>query len=317
MRRTLAAGAAVLACLSLLGVVITARAVAIRIVDVPVYQRVGNADCIVVGKVTAIAEKPVTATAPLIATQKVEYKIATVKLSETLSGGLKGLTEVKVGFQLPVKVNGPGGPGGGIRPPIRRPPFNPPSLTVGQEALLFLNKHPSEDFYVFAGNFTQGPVNKQNKDKFDKEVKEVKHCLQLLKKPVAGLKAKDASERLLTAFLLLDHYRPYTKPGLTYPPKTKAVDAAQSKLILKVIAEADWTKPDEKTKIFGNALFYRLGVTPNDGWTQPKFVQGQNFNLVMAEAFKEWLKGKGKDFRIQRYVIGKADKTDKKEARGK
>jgi hypothetical protein len=314
MRRTILAGAALEACATLLGTALTAQAVAIRPnFAVPIYQRVGNADAIVVGKVTAIAEKSVTAKTVPNANFAVEYKVATVKISEALTG-VKGLTQINVAFQV-VNNNRPNGP---ARGPIRpRPIFNPPSLTVGQEALMFLNKHFEEDFYVFAGNANQGPVNKQNNATFDKDVKEAKRCLKLLHKPAAGLKAKDAGERLLTAYLLIDHYRPYVKPGLTYPPKTKAIDADQSKLILKAIAEADWTKMDNQLKVFPSALFYRLQLTDKDGWTPPKFVQGQNYNQLLADAFKEWLKDKGKDYRIQRYVIERADKAKKKEDKAK
>jgi hypothetical protein len=325
MRRFLTTAGASLACLTLLTSSLHAQAAAappasstavMRPVDVPVYQRVGNADCIVVAKVTDIAEKPVTAAAATAVNQKVEYKIATIKISDALTG-VKGLTEIKVGFQLPARQVQPGGPGGGpIRPPIRRPPFALPSLAVGQEALLFLNKHPEEEFYVFAGYATQGPVNKQNNAKFDQDVKEVKRCLKLLTKPMTGLKSKDASERLFTAYLLLDHYRPTTKPGLTFPPKTKAIGAEESKLILQVIAEADWTKMDPKLKAYPNTLFSRLGLTAADGWTVGRIPPGQNYLQFLSEAFKAWVKDKGKDYRIQRYVI-KADKTDKAEGNGK
>src|SRR5262245_9403752 len=101
MRRFLTTGGASLACLTLVTSALHAQAASssttaiMRPVDVPVYQRVGNADCIVVAKVTDIAEKPVTAAAATAVNQKVEYKIATIKISDALTG-VKGLTEIKV-----------------------------------------------------------------------------------------------------------------------------------------------------------------------------------------------------------------------------
>jgi hypothetical protein len=314
-------GTAALACLTLLGSAVIAKAMAIRPGNfkVPVQQRVAQADCIVVGKITAIADKTVNALQYPGAQQKGEFKVATLKISKVLTG-VKGLTEIKVGYAAPIKVlpqpgGGPGGvrPGGGIRPPIGRPIMQQ-TLSVGQEGLWFLAKHFDGDFYVVSG-YPMAPVDKKDKD-FDKDVKLTQHCLKLLAKPMTGLKAKDQSERLLTTSLLLDRYRT-VKQGMKFPYKTKPINKEESKLILKNIAESDWSKPEEKHKISGNALFYRIGLQPTDGWTQPKFAPGQNYVQVLQDAFKEWLKDKGKDYQIQRYVAEKADKTEKKETKGK
>jgi hypothetical protein len=288
---------------------------------VPVHQRVGQAECIVVGKVTAIADKTVAALSYPGAQQKSEYKVATLKISKILTG-VKGLTEIKVGYLAPVKVvpQPGGGPGGGIRPGIRPPigrPFIQPSLSVGQEGLWFLAKHFDGDFYIVSG-YPMAPVDKKDKD-FDKDVKLTQQCLKLLAKPMPGLKSKEASERLLTVSLLMDRYRT-VKPGMKFPYKTKAIGKDESKLILKTIADADWTKPEEKYKVYATNLFYRLGLQATDGWTQLKFAPGQNYTQVLQDAFKEWLKDKGKDYKVQQYVAEKAvktEKTEKKETKGK
>jgi hypothetical protein len=313
-------GAAALACLTLLGTAVSARAVAINPnFKPPIPQRMRAAECIVVGKITAIADKTVQAPSYPNAPQKSEYKIATLKISSALTG-VKGLTEIKVGYLAPVKVvPQPGGGPGGIRPvpPIRRPPFIQQTLSVGQEGLWFLAKHFDGDFYIVSG-YPMAPIDKKDKD-FDNDVKLVKHCLKLLAKPMVALKSKDKADRLLATSLILDRYRTI-KPGMKFPYPTKDIGKEESKLILKNIAEADWTKADEKYKVFGITLFYNLGLQAKDGWTPPKFVPrpGQNnYSQVLQDAFKEWLKDKGKDYRVQRYVSEKADKTEKKETKGK
>jgi hypothetical protein len=308
-------GAAALACLTLLGAAVSARAVAINPnYKPPVQTRVAAADCIVVGKITTIADKTVAALQYPGAQQKGEFKVATLKISKALTG-VKGLTEIKVGYPAPVRVIGPGGgPGGGIRPPIRPRPIINQSLSVGQEGLWFLAKHFDGDFYVVSG-YPMAPVDKKDKD-FDKDLKLTQHCLKILAKPMTGLKAKDQSERLLTVSLLMDRYRT-VKQGMKFPYKTKPIGKEESKLILKTIAESDWTKPEEKYKIYGTNLFYRIGLQATDGWTQPKFAPGQNYQQVLQDAFKEWLKDKGKDYQVQRYVAEKADKSEKKETKGK
>src|SRR5262249_14922387 len=149
--------------------------------------------------------------------------------------GAKGLTEIRVGFIAPAQANDlPKGKGGGIRPNIRiRRPFFQPSLTKGQEGLFLLNKHFEEPFYVMGfGGF----VNKENNGNFNKDVDMVKRCVKLLEKPTAGLKSKDASDRLLTASLLINRYRT-PAPTLNGKLTTKPINAKESELILKVLAE--------------------------------------------------------------------------------
>jgi hypothetical protein len=291
-------GVLALACSVVLVTAGTAKSVAIRVL--PVHQRVGSADCVVLGKVTSLEEKSVGARTFPGATNKTEYRVAVVHIKKAFVGA-KGLTEIRVGFIAPMGINLPKGKvGGGIRPNIRiRRPFLQPNLTKGQEGLFLLNKHFEESFYTLGfGGFT----NKENNANFDKEVDMVKRCVKLLDKPLTGLKSKDASERLLTTSLLLTRYRT-VPPGVNFATaKTKPINAKESELILTTIAEADWAKFDPSLQLNAQALFFRLNLTEKDGWKQPT-----NFQEFPAAA-KEWLKKNASTYRIQRFVAEKKSK---------
>ena len=119
---------------------------------------------------------------------------------------------------------------------------------------------------------------------------------------MAVLKGKNADDRFLTAAMLIARYRT-PRPGET---KTEAIDAEESKLILQALADADWTvKP--APGILGlqtmnpQNIFYRLNLTPQDGWTQPTDVKD------VPDAAKQWLKDNAEKYRIQRFVADKKD----------
>src|SRR5215469_14637216 len=108
MRRWKLCAAMTLACLGVWTCISTARAMVIM--PQPGPTRVVNADAIVVGKVVALEPQDVTV-------DKVNYRIAVVKVDQALRGA-KDAKTVRIGFLPP--------PMGGIRPggPIR-PGFRP------------------------------------------------------------------------------------------------------------------------------------------------------------------------------------------------
>src|SRR5262249_13591768 len=128
------------------------KRIAIRLLPVP--ERVAQSDVVVVGKVTSIEDKAVSATLPGT-DQKADYTIAVVKVGDRLFG-TKDDTHVKVGFNKPAAGGGRPRPGG----------FGPPQLAVDQEAVFFLQKHPTESFYVM-GFGPNSLVNKAGNDNFD------------------------------------------------------------------------------------------------------------------------------------------------------
>jgi hypothetical protein len=301
MKRMMLAGLAVAGCLALLAGSVPAKAMMIAPPSLP--QRVATADMIVVGKVTGFTDKLVSAPRFPGDREKGEYQVAIVKIEQGLVGA-RDVKEIKVGFLPPPPPPQPGVPGGPIRIGPRRP--RTPTLALGQEACLFLARHPSADFYTMPAYFSV--LNKQGNAGFEKEIEEIKRCAKLLADPKPGLESKDGAERLLTAGLLISHYR-NRKPGVEM--KTEPVDAKLSKQILLTLADSDWNarigRPGPGIQMTPQSLFFQLGLTPADGWTQPKdFKQ-------LPEAARKWLKDNAGTYRIQRFVAAKAEKEEKKD----
>jgi hypothetical protein len=290
MKQPMWAGWAGLSCL-----VLTAAptfAVARMIAPAPIPQRVALADAVVVGKVTAFSDKLVSARPPF-GGNKVDYQIAIVRIDDALLGA-KDAKEIKVGFLPPAAIPVPGP--GPLRIMRRYPQF---VLSLDQEACLILTKHPDEDFYV--GQNYYDLINKKGNASFDREVDEVKRCAKLLADPTAGLKAKNADDRFLTAAMLVTRYR---TPKGGAPGKTEAIDVEQSQQILLALANADWNAKAAKPGFQMNpqTLFFQLGLTAKDGWMPPK-----DFNKIADEA-KRWLKDNAEKYRIERFVADKGDK---------
>src|SRR5262249_52275217 len=190
-------------------------------------------------------------------------------------------TTVKVGFFLPPKPKAGG-------KPIRRRPIA--SLSKGQEALLFLTKHPTKK-NVFVLWHYYDVIDKQTATAWKTDVEDVKKAGKLLLGPTKGLTSKDADEPLRAAGRLITRY----KPAPTGAEKTEKVPAAQSKLILTALAEADWAnKPGRNYQMSPPSLFYRLNLTASDGWAQPKDYTQLN------EAAKKWLKDNAGKYRMTR-----------------
>ncbi|MBY0459032.1 MAG: hypothetical protein K2V38_16975, partial [Gemmataceae bacterium] len=226
---------------------------------------------------------------------------------ETALAGVKEVTHVKVGF-LPAPKAQPGvpvGPGGAVRPPVRQ---FAPELKEGQEMLFFLAKHPSADFYVLPA---MSPPVDVSTDAGKKEIDGVKKTLEVLADPMKGLKSDKADVRATTAATLVMKYRSY--PDMGGEVDQVAIGADESKLILKAIAEGDWSnqvKPGTPANLNPSVVtaFYQIGLTDKDGWRQPMFPQPQpgqppvDFNALVKEAFVKWLAGPGKDYQIKKMV---------------
>ncbi len=108
-------------------------------------------------------------------------------------------------------------------------------------------------------------------------------------------------ERYAAAAVLIQHYR-FKRNGTD--PKTEAVDADMSKLILTALLEADGTNAATSIpRLTPQSLFGQLGLTAADGWTPPmKELMG---NQVIdfekqPEAIKQWLKDNAGKYQIQR-----------------
>jgi hypothetical protein len=288
--------AAVLAALSVAGLLASAvSAKALMIAPAPIAQRVATAEVVVLGTVTRLEDKPVKAARFPGDKDGAEYTIAIVKIDKNFLGA-QDLTHLRVGFiPPPPAVNPNPNPGPNqlpvVRPPIRR--FPQVNLTKDQKVCLFLSRHPQGgDFYVAPAYFDVIDAKNPN---FAKEQAEVERAARLLANPMAGLQSKNNEERFETAAMLLTKYRT-PKPGVANPQQ-QPIDAKESKLILEALADADWTAQRPGAfQMNPQAMFYRLGLTAKEGWTQPK-----NFK-EFPDAAKKWLKDHADTYRIQKYV---------------
>lgn len=266
----------------------------------PIPQRVATADLVVVGKVVSIEGKAIKAPRFPGDKDKGEYQIAIVKIEDAIYGG-KGLTHVRVGFIPPaaplaqgVQVDG----GGGVRLilPIQSGRASVVVLQKDQEVCLFLKNHFDAEFFTAPMYFDA--IYKANNPNFAKEVAEAKRCGKLLDDPMAGLKSEKPQDRFVTAVMLLARYR-MPRPYMV-TKKTEPIDAAQSKLILEALAGADWTQqPGRFDQMGPQQIFSWLGLTPKDGWNQPK-----DFRQV-TDAAKKWLAANKDTYRIQKLVLEK------------
>lgn len=269
---------------------------AMMVAPSPIPDRVATADMVVIGKITSIEDKTVKASQYPGAPNKAEYKIAMIQI-ESLLKGPKGLTHVRLGFvpppppAPPQPAPQPGQPVRIVKGPRQFPQLN---HTVGQEACFFLTKHAEGDFMVAPMYFS---VIEKKSANFDKEIAVVKRCTKLLEDPRASLQSRDADERLTTAALLLGSYR-NRKPG-NPNPKTEPIDAAESALILKAIAEGDWSKPFNIQDVSPQMVFNRLNLTAKDGWNPGQF---KNYQTEFPAAAQKWLKDNAQSFRIQKFV---------------
>ena len=99
--------------------------------------------------------------------------------------------------------------------------------------------------------------------------------------------------RLLAATLLVEKHRTFRGPN----SKQQPIDADESKLILQVIADADWTTQWDFSSLrpIPGQLFQRLGITKTDGFTPPA---DGNFQ----SAAQTWMRENAWKYVIQRFV---------------
>lgn len=255
-------------------------------------QKLVRADAVVVGKVSAIEKEFVTATPVPGATEKLSYKVAVIKV-ETGLVGAANVTHIKVGF-IPPAVPAPNVPPGR---PIRGG-LQPVNLTEGTEGLFYLTKHHSGDFYTISPMLA--PTDTKEED-YKAQVAEAKKGAEVLADPMKALKTDKADDRFFAANVLVNKYRAYPENGGEV--ETAKVDAAESKLVLKAIAEGNWKRdPNVANAPNPYQAFSLLGLNDKDGWKYPVVKPGEDFIDKTKESFVAWLAGPGKDYQINRWV---------------
>jgi hypothetical protein len=245
----------------------------------PLAQRVATADLVVLGKVTAVDDEPVQAypLARSATTPKVAFQVTTVRVESVIVGAEK-LDEVRVAFMAPPAPN---------KPRV--------TLRAGQAGCLFLRKHPEEPFHVVS---TQWDLIDGTSKDFAKDLALIRRCARLLADPGPGLRSKDADERLLTAAVLVFHYRTvrYVYKG---PPRTEPTDAEQSRLILKILGDGDLEPPDLDEPFTRLSLFLSMNLSARDGWVPPRALR------EIPDAARKWLDEHTESYRIPRFVPDK------------
>ena len=232
---------------------------------------------ILLGNVTEIDKDPVEAESGPGTKDKIQYTMATVKVTDALRG-LKTETHVKVGYM-----------------PSGRSPLN---LVEKQDYLLFLTKHHNGNFYTM--NFMSPPlaITKDTNSTVD----EVKAVGKILADPAKALKAEKAEDKALAAAVLILHYRSPLESG---EQMLEAVPLAESQAILKAIDALDWNATPTVGGFEITRTFYLLAIGADAGWTQPEFKPGDDATAVLHKAYTDWLAGPGAKFQIQKYAAKK------------
>lgn len=258
---------------------------------------------VLVGKVTAIEKKLVTAPSPYPpgvegkAGAKVThtYKVAVVKV-ETGLAGADGLKEVKVGVAQPK----PGEKGA-----------KPVELKEGQRVLMFLTKHPHADLHLLPTriNAIQAPVDVTTANGKN-ALKEVERALMIAADPVKALKSDKAEARVEAAVLMVMKYRAY--PDHVLDADEVAISAEESELILKGLMEGTWKMRDDGPARTSNPYhaFVLLPLDGQPGWTDPllKLPPDRDYAAHSKEAFAKWRAGPGKGYVLTKIAPLRAEK---------
>jgi hypothetical protein len=276
-------------------------------------QKAMQSEVVVVGKVTGIEKESVEAE-PFKGSPKVAYKIGVIKI-ETAVTGAKGLTHIKVGFQQPVGGTDPVPQDPQVKPGIGRPigpigRIQPIVLTEGQEGVFFLQKHPTENFFIIQQGFV--PLDSKAPD-YKTELGKVTAISATLADPLKALKAEKIEDRLLAASTLVSKYRTYPQ-NAQFGVDQVAIPAEESKLILKAIMEADWAKFQMDPTMNPMTLMSQLGVYAGSNGI-PQYKPMPN-TPNPAEAYKSWYQAEikkwyeksGSTFEIKKMVAKTSEK---------
>jgi hypothetical protein len=232
-----------------------------------------SADLVVVGKVVAFEEKPVSALSVARADQVVDFRIVVLEAQRTLKGG-DGATHVKIGL-LPHQT-----------------------LQEGQVSCFFLREHPSAPFFVWLDAYdyplnVNGPQGAEAKARIDR----LARYARLLEKPDEGLRSRDADDRYTTAVLLLAQHNFSLRSGRRGLPAVTRVTFSDDRLsrLMVAVTEGDWQKGFEEFEMTPWAVMGLLRPTPQDGWAPDEKADPRQRE---AQA-KKWLREHAGTFRIK------------------
>jgi hypothetical protein len=251
--------------------------------EVPLPQRVAEADVVVSGKVQEVEDKLVKAAYHADGKTKVSYQVVRFQVDEALLGD-KERKEVRVGFVTRDSL--PPGPG----------LYEAHGVEKDVDYILFLRKHPTEDFFVRCGPVELfGP--KQGAE-LGKELKRSRRLVGIMKDPAAALKVDNATDRYLAVTMLIHRYR--SPHPLDQKRAEKPIDAEVSKLLLRELAGADWKWDGNRLDMYPPhpyELFERLGVTAQDGY-EPPLNADEHKKYAAAKA---WVEDNQKRYTVKRF----------------
>ncbi len=224
-------------------------------------------------------------------TPKAVYRVAKLKVSETLVGA-KGLTDIRIGF---APTGGDGGGLGGRRP---FPGAQAPELKEGMEGYFLLVPHFEGDFYVYAGQFSTGPLLTKD-PQTEKEMVIIKKIAAVLKDPVAGLKSKEKDERFYAVGILAKRYREVTSENR----KEVEIGKEEAQDVLDVLIELPYLPTPSgtptKPELFGVIL---ADNTTKLGFKYPEIKPGQDVAKIYGGAMDEFIKANREKIVIKKWV---------------
>jgi hypothetical protein len=232
-----------------------------------------RSDVALVGKVTAVEEKPVTAFAHPRTDVTVDYKIAVLEVVRALKGG-DGATHVKVGL-LPHQT-----------------------VAVGQVSCFFLIEHNSAPFFVYSDRYDYPQAAARADDtEMKRLVERLARYGRLLERPDDGLKSRDAEERYLTAVLLLTQHNVAARSGRRGAQPMPPVNFSDDRLarLMVAVTEGDWGKPFEDFDMSPWSVMGVLRAGPADGWVP----DGKADAKQLEAQTKKWLREHAGAFRMK------------------
>jgi hypothetical protein len=244
-------------------------------------QKVAVADCVVLGKITAIQAKPAPGQGEM---RGWDFTIVDVQVQESLYGA-KDKKQIRFGFPNLDKQGAK------------------PGLAVGQIGYFCGLLDGKNDFYLVPG----GCSGTEKDPGFAKDLTAARRLGRLLENPEEGLKSTDVEDRLLTAYMVVlrNCYAPWRR-GMV--GKAEPIDAAQSQRILLALAEGDWKKNRQEVRdaMAALQLAVKFGAPPLKDF--PRAGDEEPW----AAAAKQWLKQNAATYRIhQLWIDGKKAPTSK------
>jgi hypothetical protein len=245
----------------------------------PIANHFALADCVVVGKIVSVAEKPEKGVLYPGMPAGTEFTVIEVETSEILAGPTE-IKRVKLAF---------------LNSHLKS---QKPVPAVGLEGLFFGVRTPDSKFFLVP----VGGFHESKTDTYKKTFEQARRCAKLLAKPDEGLASKDGSDKLLTAYILAlrETYNQVRKTGPGVKLKAETMEAERSKRMMMALAEGDWSDKASGANA-GNALnwFSRPPLVTPKGF--PSGVNSDDKDAV-AKA-RQWLKENAETYRLKRLVL--------------